>query len=133
MKVSNSAIRPRRSPSCPCNAREATAARSALSRARPGTARRAAGACLSTSTSRACRLTGTSGVPVSMAQNWRRSRGQCLLILDCLADVVGHNVDLGRGLTPAHGDVPELSAPTISKEVCPVAGGPLAAVDRSFT
>ena len=39
-------------------------------------------------------------------------------------------MDLGGGPGPAHGDVPELSAPTISKEVGGVEGGTLAAVHR---
>ena len=51
-------------------------------------------------------------------------------ILDCLADVVGHNVDLGGGPRTAHGDVPELSAAAVSEQVGGVEGGPLAAVDR---
>ena len=60
MKVSNCATRPRRPASCPCDASEATAARSALSRARPSTARKTAGTRLSASTSSGCCPAGSS-------------------------------------------------------------------------
>ena len=93
------------------------AARSALSRARPSTARSLPGACLSASISRGCRPR-VSGVPVSMAQVCRPFPAPVPgEIFDGLVDVVGDRVYLGDLAGAAHGDVSEFSAAAIGEEM----------------
>ncbi len=49
-------------------------------------------------------------------------------VIDGLAHVVGHNMDMGVDLGPTHADIPQLPAATIGEQVGGVEGGPLAAV-----